>query len=195
MRLFLNDIYQFSMADPVFSAGTIRIFRLCQRGKSPVTISFSDLSVYSVSYILPTPSPLPSWTPIPRMTHQPMKNKLNELDPKTWLKFQKSWFIHNPPPRKKDVLVHPAKFPETMAQEFIEFFTKRGENVLDPDGRHRLGAGGGAAGRAERLRDRVESEIRRDRRARAWPKNARRWASPPKGLTARHHYRGCRAGA
>jgi DNA modification methylase len=61
-----------------------------------------------------------------------MKNKLNDLDSKTWLKFQKSWFIHNPPPRKKDVLVHPAKFPETMAQEFIEFFTKRGENVLDP---------------------------------------------------------------
>jgi DNA modification methylase len=60
------------------------------------------------------------------------KNKLNELDSKMWLKFQKSWFIHNPPPRKKGVLVHPAKFPETMAQEFIEFFTKKNENVLDP---------------------------------------------------------------
>ena len=59
-------------------------------------------------------------------------NKLNNLDPKRWLKFQKSWFIHNPPPRKKGVLVHPAKFPETMAQEFIEFFTKEGETVLDP---------------------------------------------------------------
>jgi DNA modification methylase len=61
-----------------------------------------------------------------------MKNKLNNLDSRTWLKFQKSWFIHNPPPRKKGVLVHPAKFPETMAQEFIEFFTKRGGMVLDP---------------------------------------------------------------
>ena len=60
------------------------------------------------------------------------KNKLNNLDSKTWLKFQKSWFIHNPPKRKKDALVHPAKFPETMAQEFIEFFTKQGETVLDP---------------------------------------------------------------
>src|SRR5512141_2943115 len=60
------------------------------------------------------------------------RNKLNDLDPKSWLKFQKSWFIHNPPPRQKGALVHPAKFPETMAQEFIEFFTKRGENVLDP---------------------------------------------------------------
>jgi DNA modification methylase len=59
-------------------------------------------------------------------------NKLNGLDSKTWLKFQKSWFLHNPPPRKKGVLVHPAKFPETLAQEFIEFFTKEGQTVLDP---------------------------------------------------------------
>ena len=59
-------------------------------------------------------------------------NKLNDLDPKTWLKFQKSWFIHNPPPRRKGVLTHPAKFPETLAQEFIEFFTKKGGRVLDP---------------------------------------------------------------
>src|SRR5512143_78278 len=59
-------------------------------------------------------------------------NKLNDLDPKNWLKFQKSWFIHNPPPRKPGVRVHPAKFPETLAREFIEFFTKRGETVLDP---------------------------------------------------------------
>ncbi|MBI1854275.1 MAG: site-specific DNA-methyltransferase [Chloroflexi bacterium] len=59
-------------------------------------------------------------------------NKLNDLDSKTWLKFQKSWFIHNPPPRKKGVLVHPAKFPETMAQDFIEFFTKKNQIVLDP---------------------------------------------------------------
>jgi len=60
------------------------------------------------------------------------QNKLNDLDPKTWLKFQKSWFIHNPPARKKGTLVHPAKFPETMAQEFIEFFTKKGDRVIDP---------------------------------------------------------------
>lgn len=61
-----------------------------------------------------------------------MRNKINDLDPKRWLKFQKSWFIHNPPPRRRDVLLHPAKFPETLAQEFIEFFTKPGEMVLDP---------------------------------------------------------------
>ncbi len=60
------------------------------------------------------------------------KNRLNDLSAKEWLKFQKSWFIHNPPRREKDVLLHPAKFPETLAQEFVEFFTKRGMTVLDP---------------------------------------------------------------
>jgi DNA modification methylase len=63
---------------------------------------------------------------------RPFRNRLNDLSPKEWIKFQKSWFAHNPPPRRKDVLRHPAKFPETLAQEFIEFFTKRGEFVLDP---------------------------------------------------------------
>ena len=66
------------------------------------------------------------------MSKRPFRNRLNDLDPKTWIKFQKSWFLHNPPPRRKDVLRHPAKFPETLAKEFIEFFTKRGQVVLDP---------------------------------------------------------------
>jgi DNA modification methylase len=66
------------------------------------------------------------------MPKRTFRNRLNDLDPKTWIKFQKSWFIHNPPPRRKDVLRHPAKFPETLAREFIEFFTKRGQVVLDP---------------------------------------------------------------
>jgi DNA modification methylase len=60
------------------------------------------------------------------------RNRLNDLDSKSWLKFQKSWFVHNPPPRRKDVIRHPAKFPETLAQEFIEFFTQREAVVLDP---------------------------------------------------------------
>jgi DNA modification methylase len=63
---------------------------------------------------------------------RPFRNRLNDLSPKEWLKFQKSWFMHNPPVRRKDVLRHPAKFPETLAQQFIEFFTKKGQIVLDP---------------------------------------------------------------
>ena len=66
------------------------------------------------------------------MTARPFRNRLNDLTPKEWLKFQKSWFVHNPPPRPKGVLQHPAKFPETLAQEFVEFFTKKGQTVLDP---------------------------------------------------------------
>lgn len=66
------------------------------------------------------------------MAKREFRNRLNDLDPKTWIKFQKSWFLHNPPPRRKGVLRHPAKFPETLAQEFIEFFTKAGQVVLDP---------------------------------------------------------------
>ena len=66
------------------------------------------------------------------MSKRTFKNRLNNLDPKSWLKFQKSWFLHNPPPRRKDVLRHPAKFPETLVQEFIEFFTKRDQVVFDP---------------------------------------------------------------
>lgn len=66
------------------------------------------------------------------MSKRPFRNRLNDLPPKEWLKFQKSWFLHNPPPRRRDVLRHPAKFPETLAQEFIEFFTKKGGVVLDP---------------------------------------------------------------
>ena len=66
------------------------------------------------------------------MTKRTFRNRLNDLESKSWLKFQKSWFIHNPPPRRKDVVRHPAKYPETLAQEFIDFFTKRGQVVLDP---------------------------------------------------------------
>ncbi len=66
------------------------------------------------------------------MSKHPFKNQLNDLSPKEWLKFQKSWFIHNPPRRREDVLRHPAKYPETLVQEFIEFFTKAGQVVLDP---------------------------------------------------------------
>ena len=63
---------------------------------------------------------------------RPRVNRLNDLSPKEWLKFQKSWFVHNPPARETGVLLHPAKFPEDMVQQFIEFFTKAGETVLDP---------------------------------------------------------------
>ena len=59
-------------------------------------------------------------------------NRLNDLSGKDWIKFTKSWFKHSPPRRDRTKLVHPAGFPETLIQEFVEFFTKRNMWVLDP---------------------------------------------------------------
>jgi hypothetical protein len=67
MRVFLNDHYQFNLYDPVFSSGTLGFF-IFASGQTPLTVSFSDLSVYSVFYISPTPSPTPSLTPTPSRT-------------------------------------------------------------------------------------------------------------------------------
>lgn len=61
-----------------------------------------------------------------------LKNKLNDLTGKEWIKFTKSWFIHVPPRRKVDEILHPAKYPESLVEEFINFFTKKGEWVFDP---------------------------------------------------------------
>jgi DNA modification methylase len=60
------------------------------------------------------------------------ENRLNKLDAKEWLKFTKTWFIHNPPKRSKQELLHPAKFPEDMIESFISFFTKPQDVVFDP---------------------------------------------------------------
>ncbi|MFX0086753.1 MAG: DNA methyltransferase [Candidatus Hodarchaeota archaeon] len=61
-----------------------------------------------------------------------LKNRLNQLTGREWVRFSKSWYIHRPPSRKKEEILHPAKFPETMIRQFITFFTKSGEVVLDP---------------------------------------------------------------
>jgi DNA modification methylase len=59
-------------------------------------------------------------------------NRLNELSAQEWLKFTKTWFVHNPSPRKKNEILHPAKYPEDMIESFIRFFTKRGQLIFDP---------------------------------------------------------------
>jgi hypothetical protein len=67
IRLFLNDHYQFSLIDPVFSSGTIG-FYIYASGQTPITISFSNLAVYSVFYISPTSTAAPPQTPAPSLT-------------------------------------------------------------------------------------------------------------------------------
>jgi len=59
-------------------------------------------------------------------------NKLNDLTGKEWIKFSKSWFIHRPNRRKNNEILHPAKYPESLIEEFIKFFTKKNCWVLDP---------------------------------------------------------------
>lgn len=61
-----------------------------------------------------------------------LKNKLNDLTGKEWIKFTKSWFIHRPKRRKDNEILHPAKYPESLVEEFIQFFTKEDEWVFDP---------------------------------------------------------------
>lgn len=56
---------------------------------------------------------------------------MNDLSGKEWLLFTKSWFVLNPPPRNLKIS-HPASFPDEVAASFIEFFTKRGDWILDP---------------------------------------------------------------
>ena len=62
------------------------------------------------------------------------KNKLNNLTGKQWIQFTKSWFIEDGKASEitKDIELHPASFPPPMIRDFIKFFTKKGDWVLDP---------------------------------------------------------------
>jgi hypothetical protein len=59
MRLFLNGRFQFSVSDPSFPIGALGVY-VRSTGETPVTVSFSDLTVYEVDYILPTKTPIPT---------------------------------------------------------------------------------------------------------------------------------------
>jgi DNA modification methylase len=59
-------------------------------------------------------------------------NSLNDLTGREWIKFTKSWFILNPASRSDEGILHPAKYPEELVAQFLSFFTKRWQNVLDP---------------------------------------------------------------
>jgi DNA modification methylase len=69
-----------------------------------------------------------------------VRNSLNDLTGKEWVKFTSSWFLFNAIPAdikqekaiSPDFASHPATFSPTMIENFIEFFTKEGMTVLDP---------------------------------------------------------------
>lgn len=43
-----------------------------------------------------------------------------------------AWTIPKPPPRRKNEILHPAKFPETLVEQFIHIYSSEGDNVFDP---------------------------------------------------------------
>lgn len=55
MRLFLNGRFQFSITDPSFPSGSIGVF-VRSAGETPAVVSFSDLTIQTIDYILPTPT-------------------------------------------------------------------------------------------------------------------------------------------
>jgi DNA modification methylase len=69
-----------------------------------------------------------------------LSNSLNNLTGKKWTKFTCSWFVFNALPEdlkaEKELdshtEEHPATFSPTMIADFIEFFTKEGQKVIDP---------------------------------------------------------------
>lgn len=58
--------------------------------------------------------------------------KLNDLTGKEWIRFTKSWFKVTTKSRNDKTIIHPAKFPEELVDDFINFFTKENEIVFDP---------------------------------------------------------------
>lgn len=42
------------------------------------------------------------------------------------------WFVLKPPPRRKDEILHPAKYPEELVDIFVQVFTDEDSNVYDP---------------------------------------------------------------
>jgi len=59
------------------------------------------------------------------------RNKLNMMNGQEWLLFTKSWFVHKSS-AKKTKNIHPASYPDELAEEFINFFTKPFDWVIDP---------------------------------------------------------------
>lgn len=72
--------------------------------------------------------------PPPVRPRRKPENTLNDLAGRDWIKFTKSWLICDSRRylRNKGTELHPARYPEELVSEFVGFFTKAGEWVLDP---------------------------------------------------------------
>jgi hypothetical protein len=57
IRLFLNGRYQFGINDKSFPSGALGVF--VRSADNPMSVTFSDLTVYDVDYVPPTRTPMP----------------------------------------------------------------------------------------------------------------------------------------
>jgi len=63
LRVFLNDVYQFSVRDPLYPSGQIGLYARAS-GNTSLTVAFSNLKVRSLDVrLLPTPTLPPTATP------------------------------------------------------------------------------------------------------------------------------------
>lgn len=70
MRFFLNGRHQFRVLDKFFNNGGLGLFAATSNPLG-MNVSFSDLAVYSVDYVSPTPTFTPTRTPTPSRTPRP----------------------------------------------------------------------------------------------------------------------------
>jgi hypothetical protein len=71
MRIFVNDLHQFTVRDPLWRSGKIGLLARAA-GDSPVTMNFSNLKVRAIDpEKLPTQTPVPSLTVSPTATRRP----------------------------------------------------------------------------------------------------------------------------
>ena len=64
--------------------------------------------------------------------HAAKASPLNELNVQEWIKFTKSWFVLDPAANSRQIAAHPAAFPIELPTQFISFFTRASQIVLDP---------------------------------------------------------------
>ncbi len=77
-----------------------------------------------------SPPPQSLWQPKPMAKVPPCPERASAL--KTSESPRSTWLVVKPPPREKGVLLHPAKFPETLVEIFLNDFSQPGQRVFDP---------------------------------------------------------------
>lgn len=71
LRIFANDVYQFSVSDTLWKSGQVGLFARAA-GDTPLTVSFSNLQVQAVDAgRIPTAVPTPTITVPPTATRRP----------------------------------------------------------------------------------------------------------------------------